>query len=237
MHRYKYFLLQLLIMMSGHTFSQGESSFNSKEKAYVNFFTGFLNHAENFIRINSVVLVDSSGSNSNSDKKSARGDTNEQLNDSAQTEAILSNYIFSIDVKNNLSKTESFRLAKEEIYDLCAFLNSNNFSALRIRPLRLDTSLFSKNVYNALTEFQKENTFVLFNNNYHGKLLGYILFIPGNTIKATSPRILSWKLTFSYGRYCFLDIFGRVGTEYLWEKVTKPRHPINIKDELGAYDK
>jgi hypothetical protein len=55
-----------------------------------------------------------------------------------------------------------------------------------------------KNIYNALTPFQKENTLVFYDKRSPGKIIGYMLFMPPINKLIKEPRIWSWTLTYQF---------------------------------------
>ena len=187
------------------------------------------NHLKEKQADKTIIIIDSTGASRETEMKKDSLRLSQKEMDTSDVNFMLANYILAIDITGSLCEAEKLKIENEEISDLYVFLHSNTLDNLQIKPLRLDDHDYNKHIYNTLSDFQKENTFILFNKNSPEKLLGYILFIPGNTIKSSTPRILSWKLTYCFGRYYFTDIFRRVGTEILWEGVKGPEHLIEAK--------
>jgi hypothetical protein len=86
---------------------------------------------------------------------------------------------------------------------------------LTIIPLRLSSDTF---IYNRLTKFQKENTFVFFDKRNPQATLGYVLFVPPIQNMISEPRIWSWTLLFKFGKYMFKSATGEVGYEYIFSQ-------------------
>ena len=109
---------------------------------------------------------------------------------------------------------ESF---KSELNSFYSFLRENEKSHLAenltITPIRLSKDTF---VYNRLTSFQKQNTFVLFDKRSPGKTISYILFLPPIKNKTDQPRIWSWTLLFKFGKLMFASVTGEEGYEYIF---------------------
>lgn len=183
---------------------------------------------------NSESLIDSSNE---SRETQLKNDSIEmaKTKDTVDIKYLMAKYILAIDITGSLNNAEKLKIESEEIGELVDFFRNNKIDNLQIKPLRLDSHFYSQRVYDKLSGFQKENTFILFNKNSPGILLGYILFVPANTIKSKTPRILSWKLTYCFGHYYFTDIFRRIGTEILWEGIKGPNEPIDIRKELGNF--
>lgn len=71
------------------------------------------------------------------------------------------------------------------------------------------------NLFEAMTNFQKENTFVYFDDRTPEKILGYVLFIP-KMKNVDGPKIWSWTLTYKFGKVVFKSVEGKEGEEYLF---------------------
>lgn len=222
------------MLISPLCFSQtNNSEFTQGEKINSKFFISFLKDIEKKILNEPSHIIYSSNESLETKLKNDSLKVRNAQTDTANIKYFLSNYIypigFPIDFMNtgsNINSTEKFKIAYAEITDLYRFVGSNGISNIEIKPLRLSSHDYDKHIYNHLSEFQKENTFILFNKKSPEKVLNYILFIPAKTIKSPTPRILSWKLTYCFGRYYFTDVFKNVGTEALWEGVKGPKYPI-----------
>ena len=91
-------------------------------------------------------------------------------------------------------------------------------------PVRLSND---KCIYDKLTVFQKENTFIYFDDRHPEKVLGYMLFIPRIKNVMPAPRIWSWILQFRFGLWNFKAVTGEEGLEYfLSEGIKGPEKPI-----------
>lgn len=81
-------------------------------------------------------------------------------------------------------------------------------------PIRLshDTS-----IYKRLTDFQKENTFILYDRRFPDKTLSYVLFISPLNHILDDTRIWSWTLMFKFGKYIFKSVTGEERYEYIFD--------------------
>lgn len=225
-----FIFLSGFILLSNFCFSQTKKTYyTSNEQSYSKLFIGLINLLKEKRSDKTIFIIDSTGESRDTEMKNDSLRLNQKESDTTDIKYILANYIFAIDITKSLSEAEKFKIEDEEISDLYVFLHSKTLDNLQIKPLRLDDHDYNKHIYNTLSDFQKENTFILFNKNSPEKLLGYILFIPGNKIKSSTPRILSWKLTYCFGHYYFTDIFRREGTEILWEGAKGTEHLIEAK--------
>lgn len=146
--------------------------------------------------------------------------------DSSSIKYLLLNYIF-IDRKldsTNESKLEQsiflkdeYKVLKDELFSFYIYFQSrsnvNLIENLILIPLRLaeDTC-----IYNRMTQFQKANTYVLFDKKYMEKPLFYILFFPPIKGYTNEPRIWSWKLGYEYGKFYFTAPNGESGYEHIF---------------------
>ena len=236
---YKNFLFLIFILLYSKSFSQTNDKLTLNEKACVDFFGKFLQHSKRYIEesYNSDVLTDSARQPVDSQILNDSIKLVRKIRDSSEIKFVLSEFILSINIKSEISPAEQFKTASAEIYELYDFFKNSIIANFKIRPLRLSNDDQNKFIYNNLTDFQKENTFILFEKNKPKELLGYILFAPAKTINSSLPRILSWKLTFCYGHYYFTNILGHVGLEYLFQGVKGPKIPIDIKKEVDVLEK
>ena len=94
------------------------------------------------------------------------------------------------------------------------FLNQRDqevLEHLKIIPFRKKKN----DIYDALTNFQKDNTFVFFDDRKPEKILSYVLFIP--KIKdIDGPKIWSWTLMYKFGKFVYRSVEGKEGEEYLF---------------------
>lgn len=230
----RYCFLIILMLIGPLCFSQtNDSGYTQNEKINSEFFISFLKYIEKKLSDKPFPIIDSSNETREIKLKNDSLRLRNAHADTADIKYLLSNYIFPIDFPvdyvntgNTISSTEKFKIAYVEITDLYTFLGNNGIINIEIKPLRLSGHDYDKYIYNRLSEFQKENTFILFNKNSPEKVLNYILFIPAKTIKSSTPRILSWKLGYSFGRFYFIDVLRNSSTEVLWEGVKGPKHPI-----------
>ena len=84
---------------------------------------------------------------------------------------------------------------------------------LTLIPIRLRNDTF---IYKGLTNFQKTNTFILFDKRFPDRTLSYILFFSPLKNVIDSPRIWSWTLMFKFGKYIFKSVTGEEGYEYIF---------------------
>lgn len=71
-------------------------------------------------------------------------------------------------------------------------------------------------IYKRLTDFQKENTFVLYDERLPDSAISYILFIPPLKNIIDDTRIWSWTLMFKFGKHEFKSVTGEEGYEYIF---------------------
>ena len=111
---------------------------------------------------------------------------NEDIGDDAHLKYVLLHYLF-INKKLDCSNQTTIRITslrpirlgslKKELNDLFNFLQADRKRSLAdnltLMPIRLshDTS-----IYNKLTDFQKANTFILFDKRFPDTTISYILF-------------------------------------------------------------
>lgn len=239
MRSHKHFLLLISTLLWNMTFSQTNDRLTSNERACIDIFGKFLQHSKQRLkelsRMN--VLIDSTGQNQESKIANDSVKLAQRRIDTIDVKFVLAEYILSINIKTDLSPAEQFKIASSEIYEFYDLFNNKKFENFEILPLRLSTDHYDKFIYNHLSNFQKENTFVLLEKIKSKQLIGYILFAPAKSLSSSSSRILSWKLTFCYGNYYFTDILGHLGVEYLFQGIKGPKHPIDIKKEIGILEK
>ena len=150
----------------------------------------------------------------------------EDIADPSHLKNVLLNYVF-INRQLDSSKTttindseltsDQLKSLQNELNSFYNFLRENEKSHLAenltITPIRLSKDTF---VYNRLTSFQKQNTFVLFDKRSPGKTISYILFLPPIKNKTDQPRIWSWTLLFKFGKLMFASVTGEEGYEYIF---------------------
>lgn len=148
----------------------------------------------------------------------------EDIGDDAHLKYVQQYFVFAnraLDSSNQTSLSNN-GLAGDQVKSLKNELNNfSNFireykkdqpaGNLTLIPIRLsnDTS-----VYKRLTGFQKENTFVLYDNRFPDSTLGYVLFF--SRLKNINDRIWSWTLLFKFGKYMFKSVAGEEGYEYIF---------------------
>ena len=139
---------------------------------------------------------------------------------------ILLNYLF-IDRKldstqnsqlgDNVFKKGELERFKRELLDYFRYFEEKSDTAfiddIDIIPLRLSKDTL---IYDRMTEFQKANTYVLYDKKNPEKTLFYILFIPPIKDYIKEPRIWSWKLGYQYGKFIFTSPNGEEGYEHLF---------------------
>ena len=185
-----------------NAFTSQTKMVTSNEQKSIDLFNGFINY-----------LV------STNNKK-------EDIADNAHLKYVLLHYVFTnkqldssnqTTLSNNELTPDQIRNLKKDLNDFFNFLQENqrdHFTEnLTLIPIRLshDTS-----IYKRLTDFQKENTFVLCDKRFPDKTLGYVLVISPLKNSITNPRIWSWTLTFKFGKYVFKSVTGEEGYEYIF---------------------
>lgn len=226
---HKYFSLLFYIFISTNCLSQEKSQLTLKEQEDAELFKNFISHINSALidRRNLPALTESGNMTAaqikhlDSLKLMIQTKTVSEIND------VLANYIL---VFNNtgISQDEILNRAERELSDFFQFAEESTLENLEIKPLRLCKDSISRHIYNSMNDFQKENAFVMLNKKFPGSVLCYLLFIPGETIKTKTPRILSWKLGFFYGHYYYTDILGNAGSEIFWDGVKGPKYPVEL---------
>lgn len=236
----KYLLLSISMTLCVNlSFSQTKAALTFHEQSCVKLFTEFFQHVK--LRLHDpashITITDSSGQSEENGKLNDSLRRLQRIEDTADMKYILANYIFAIDIKNDLTEAEQFKTASGEIQEFYDFCDGNNIDQVNIKPLHLCSDTYNRYIYSHCNDFQKANAFIFFNKNSPEKVLGYVLFAPAEAINFSTPKILSWKLTFSYGKYYFADIYGRLGLEDLFQGVKRPDRPVDVKKELGVYQR
>ena len=148
------------------------------------------------------------------------------ITDDKSINHILLNYLF---IDRQLDSTRSSQSGdkifkegelitfKRELLDYTRFFQENSDSAIidniDIIPLRLSHDTF---IYDRMTNFQKANTYVLYDKRNPEKILFYLLFIPTIKDYINEPRIWSWKLGYEYGKFIFTAPNGEEGHEHIF---------------------
>ncbi len=150
----------------------------------------------------------------------------EDLSDNAHLKYILLYYLFN---NKKLDSSNQTTLGKDEINSeqlktLNRVLNDfyNFFQAhekehileeLTLMPIRLSHDTY---VYKKLTDFQKENTFILYDKRFPDTTICYVLFFPPVKRIIDKSRIWSWTLEFKFEKYLFRSVTGEEGYEYIF---------------------
>ena len=198
----KFLIIILLVSTTYSCYSQKAQHFTSKEEKCIKVFNGFTNYIKNCIK------------------------NKTDITDSSSIKYILLNFLF-IDKKldsTGITQLKENELSTEQLINLKSEFKSfyryfqereNNLliENLTIIPSRVSSDTF---IYNRLTTFQKENTFVFYDKRNPKATLGYILFVPPIKNIITEPRIWSWTLLFKFGKYMFKSATGEVGYEYIF---------------------
>jgi hypothetical protein len=202
---WKKFLLIIICssaMNSGYPQKVGDLT--NQEKRFISVFNGFTGYISSCIK------------------------NNTDVNDTPSIKYILLNFLF---IDKNLDSAKIYQLKENELStkqlnnlqsDLKGFYRYFQeredkliIENLTIIPLRLSSDTF---IYNRLTKFQKENTFVFFDKRNPQATLGYVLFVPPIKNMISEPRIWSWTLLFKFGKYMFKSATGEVGYEYIFSQ-------------------
>lgn len=199
----KTILILFLMSTFNSSYSQQGQHFTSEELKCMKVFYSFASCVKNNIKNNS------------------------QITDSSKLKYFLINYLF-VDKKldtevtqlkeNELNKEQliTLKLQLKELYQY--FQERENISLienLEILPIRLSTDTF---IYNRLTAFQKENSFIFFDKRIPKETLGYVLFIPSIKDLIKEPRIWSWTLMFQFGKFIFRSATGEEGHEFIFSR-------------------
>jgi hypothetical protein len=204
MARNKLLLTLLLVSTVYSGYSQKGDNFTKQEKTCINIFNGFTSYIKTCIK------------------------NKTEVNDSSSINYILLNFLFidkNLDssrisqLKENEISTEQLNNLRSELKGFYRYFQERGdkliIENLIIIPIRLSKDTF---VYNQLTTFQKENTFVFFDKRNPQATLGYVLFVPPIKGIITEPRIWSWTLLFQFGKYMFKSATGEVGSEYIFSQ-------------------
>jgi uncharacterized protein YcfL len=186
------YIFIMLILVSASCRSQ-ESNYTEKEKSFVQLFHRFINDVQ----------------------KNA---------DSTGLKYFLLNYLFinskldTSDVQHvNFTeiKNEQRQVLGRQLKTFSDYImnHSGLETNMEARPARFGAD---KNIYNALTAFQKENTLVFYDKRSPEKVIGYMLFMPPVNKIIKEPRIWSWTLTYQLGKYMFRSVTGEDGYEYIF---------------------
>ncbi len=201
MQKAPYLFLIILGFISSSCLSQKKDS-NDYEKNCIQVFNNFKNYMHSCI-------------------KEKAGPT-----DTTRLTYMLSHFLFTnskIDTSHQIANDIN-ALSDDEMNNLKTELNSfyrylqeregeGLAENLTVIPIRLSEDKF---IYNNLTSFQKENTFIFYDKRSPKKILGYILFMPPMKNLITSPKIWSWTLEFKFGKFVFKSVTGEEGYEYMF---------------------
>lgn len=212
MYKYLFYII-VITHLSYCSTAQNVSKFNDREKEYLLIFEGFKNYMTN-------KLLD-----------------NSDISDTSEMKFMLLNFIVSdykldstdkLHFKKNEVPNESLLNFEKEIQLLYQFFyerrNLNLIQHLTAIPIRFSSD---KCMYEKLTPFQRENTFVYYDNRNSNIPLGYMLFVPKFKKSITESRIWSWTLIFNNGLWAFRSPMGEIGIEHFVSQGIKgPKHPI-----------
>lgn len=195
-------LLTLVLFNSIACTAQMKSNYTPKEISCLKVFNEFTGHIKNLIN------------------------NNEDIDNTSELKYILLNYLFvnskldsskTSEIASNELSADQLNSLKKQLKTFFKFLqereDKNLAENLTSVPFRLSND---KSIYNNLSSFQKENTFIFFDKRYPKKTLGYILFVPALNKIVSTPRIWSWTLTYQYGRYMFKSVTGEEGYEFIF---------------------
>jgi hypothetical protein len=202
MKKRNYLIVIFFLLISNACISQKEDMTVNEQKS-VNLFNGFINYVVSTIN-----------------KK-------EDLGDNAHLKYILLNYVFSnkkldssnqTTLSNNELTSGQLGSLKKELNDLFNFLQQSEkdhiTQNLTLMPIRYS---YDTSIYKRLTDFQKANTFILYDKRFPDTTLGYVLFSSPLKNIIESPRIWSWTLMFKFGKYEFKSVTGEEGYEYIFD--------------------
>lgn len=202
MQKAPYLFLIILGFISSSCLSQTKD-YSDYEKTCIQVFNDFTNYMHSCIK----------------EKAAPTGTT--------RVNYVLSHYLFTnskIDTSHQIANDINV-LSGDKMNNLKTALNSfyrylqeregeGLAENLNVIPIRLSDD---KYIYNNLTSFQKENTFVFYDKRTPKKILGYILFMPPMKNLIASPKIWSWTLEFKFGKFVFKSVTGEEGKEYMFD--------------------
>jgi len=201
MKKRTYFVFIFLLLISNTCLSQKENLTVNEQKS-ISLFNDFINY---LVGVNN--------------KK-------EDIGDNAHLKYVSLHYLFTnkrLDssrqstISDNELNSDQVRSLKKDLNDFSNFLREHEkdhlSENLTLIPIRLsqDTS-----VYKRLTDFQKENTFILYDKRFPDITLSYILFISPLKNVLDNAKIWSWTLVFKFGKYEFKSVTGGEGYEYIF---------------------
>jgi len=134
-------------------------------------------------------------------------------------------FYFSLDSIHNKFRGNPMSLVHAELFNLSQFFAYHQYQDIVATPLAL---MKDKSVYPRMSDFQKQNALAITDKKKPDEVILFMLLIPGEYIKSEKPRILSWKLGFSYGIIFFEDLVGNQGMEAFFEGVKSPKHPVKL---------
>ena len=208
---FKYALFIFFICSANNSEAQ-KNILAPNEYVSIKFFNEFLDSLKLYVNQYPTVLVDSSNENEDSVKANKLKYLEAIQKDTAKAKAILNTFFILND--GNVNKTDTSKLTGK-LLEFYSSFNKENINFLKVKPLRF---ISDKYVYDRLTKFQKENTFVLVDNRKPEKILYYLLIIPTSALKSieSTPKFLSWELIYVNGNFYFQDLWGNYGLETLF---------------------
>lgn len=214
-------LTTTLLLAFNLAFCQAER-LTEDERRYVSLFNEFRSALQaKFGRPTYVI----EGLEKATDTGNRSSQTSQSNRDSTTVDFIVHNYMFYFLFSSKDSSAKAFDsiAARQELYGLWTFIKERGAQNFTAKPLRLCKDRY---VYEKLSRFQRENTLAVIDKNKPDQILLYMLFIPGKLIKATKPKIISWKLMYTRGIYLFQDISGNEGMEVLFDGIKGPESRI-----------
>ena len=156
---------------------------------------------------------------------------NKDFFDSSNFNYVIEKYFFTNTQKDSVENgkanilkipPQKLDLLKRTVNDFYNYFmghkNENLAENLSAIPIRISKDTF---IFNRLTAFQKENTFVFFDKRKPDQTLGYMLFIPPIKNINSKTKIWSWSLGFKFGKFYFTSLTGEEGYEYMFDIMVK----------------
>ena len=210
---YPLLLISLSIFISTNCHSQKSSQYTPQETEYQELFLNFKHY-----------LNDSIASKSGSDSSTLKRASLDYLFVNGRLDS--SN---RRSFKPNELSLKQYQSLYEQYHHFYQFFSEREkirlISHLSAMPIRLSTD---KCLYEKLSPYQKENTFIYFDDREPDHILGYLLFIPKIPGKIYASRIMSLTLLFDSGVWTFKSFTGEIGLEYFLSEGIRPPNPENI---------
>src|SRR5687767_1423324 len=131
--------------------------------------------------------------------------------DSADIGLLMRNHWIYFDVNREIPINQHFDLVSRGIQQFCEFF-SQDTSALKMRLLDSEKD---KMIYQSFDDFTRHQSFAVTKANEETPLF-YLLILNGPLVNQTTPKIISWKVVYVYGRFLFENVLNQPSTYQLF---------------------